>query len=211
MLRQSWPSIPITIQELSRRTFKSLAHLAIEHIHNSASPYLCNNCNSYQTLHPIKCVEEVRTAALYVVHELDNRNDLIGFPAAEAVEGESTTGPHYFSQSSLTLKYCITVMACKLPLLPLVRRGITAPRTAIQYTARACSHFPPARRRRLFQQSTPSRRLIDKRHFSTTPWRQFADVDDTSDPRQQDRESDEVDVCIVGGGMHSCTPLRYPS
>ncbi|MCJ1317111.1 hypothetical protein MMC15_002433 [Xylographa vitiligo] len=28
----------------------------------------------------------------------------------------------------------------------------------------------------------------------------FADVDETFDPRQQDRESDEVDVCIVGGG-----------
>ncbi|MCJ1399453.1 hypothetical protein MMC11_002655 [Xylographa trunciseda] len=30
--------------------------------------------------------------------------------------------------------------------------------------------------------------------------RKFADVDEDFDPRQQDRESDEVDVCIVGGG-----------
>ncbi|KAF2191215.1 electron transfer flavo protein-ubiquinone oxidoreductase-like protein [Zopfia rhizophila CBS 207.26] len=39
-----------------------------------------------------------------------------------------------------------------------------------------------------------------RRAFSFATHTRFADVDDTFDPRQQDRESDEVDVCIVGGG-----------
>jgi len=40
-----------------------------------------------------------------------------------------------------------------------------------------------------------------RRALSTTPRRRFADVDDSFDPRLQYRESDEVDVCIVGGGQ----------
>lgn len=28
-------------------------------------------------------------------------------------------------------------------------------------------------------------------------------MDKSFDPREQDRESDEVDVCIVGGGKHT--------
>lgn len=39
-----------------------------------------------------------------------------------------------------------------------------------------------------------------RRAISSTARRTFADVDDSFDPRQQERESDEVDVCIVGGG-----------
>lgn len=40
-----------------------------------------------------------------------------------------------------------------------------------------------------------------RRAISTTPLRKFADVDESLDPRLQFRESDEVDVCIVGGGQ----------
>lgn len=39
-----------------------------------------------------------------------------------------------------------------------------------------------------------------RRAISSTARSRFADVDDAFDPRQQERESDEVDVCIVGGG-----------
>ena len=39
-----------------------------------------------------------------------------------------------------------------------------------------------------------------RRALSTTIRRPFASVDDSFDPRTIERESDEVDVCIVGGG-----------
>jgi len=38
------------------------------------------------------------------------------------------------------------------------------------------------------------------RSFTSTVTRQFASVDDKFDPRNIERESDQVDVCIVGGG-----------
>ena len=46
----------------------------------------------------------------------------------------------------------------------------------------------------------PNTPLTQRRTFSATALRSRADVGDVLDPRQQDRESDEVDVCIVGGG-----------
>lgn len=41
---------------------------------------------------------------------------------------------------------------------------------------------------------------IHQRDFSFTARSQFASLDDSVDPRQRDREVDNVDVCIVGGG-----------
>jgi hypothetical protein len=38
--------------------------------------------------------------------------------------------------------------------------------------------------------------------FSTSSHRRYATVDESLDFREQDRESDEVDVCIVGGGNY---------
>ncbi|KAF2871983.1 electron transfer flavo protein-ubiquinone oxidoreductase-like protein [Massariosphaeria phaeospora] len=47
----------------------------------------------------------------------------------------------------------------------------------------------------------PALRIAGQRRaLSSTARKRLADVDDTFDPRQQDREADEVDVCIVGGG-----------
>ena len=46
----------------------------------------------------------------------------------------------------------------------------------------------------------PKASLTQRKTFSATALRSHADVGDVFDPRQQDRESDEVDVCIVGGG-----------
>ena len=96
-------------------------------------------------------------------------------------------------------------MASKtLPVSSLAKRSLTAFITGLT-APRAYSHFPPTRRRCLLQQSKRNCLLINKRTFATTPWRRFADVDDSFDPLQQDRESDEVDVCIVGGGISSGT------
>ena len=90
----------------------------------------------------------------------------------------------------------------------LARTSLTTSNVFLLTTRRAYSYFPPTRRRCLLQQSRPNSFFITARYFSNTPRRGLADVDDSFDPRQQDRESDEVDVCIVGGGMPSDTP--YP-
>ncbi|KAI0175186.1 hypothetical protein BJ166DRAFT_477905 [Pestalotiopsis sp. NC0098] len=44
------------------------------------------------------------------------------------------------------------------------------------------------------------RRGLSARPFSTSRTLRFADVDESFDPKSVERESDEVDVCIVGGG-----------
>jgi hypothetical protein len=42
--------------------------------------------------------------------------------------------------------------------------------------------------------------FAQRRAFTAAAARQFADVTEEFDPRTIERESDEVDVCIVGGG-----------
>lgn len=59
--------------------------------------------------------------------------------------------------------------------------------------------------------SNPGRRITNRsasfippsqtRAFSQSVLRRFTDENGNFDPRSLDRESDEVDVCIVGGGM----------
>lgn len=44
-----------------------------------------------------------------------------------------------------------------------------------------------------------------RRAFSLTVPRRLADVNDDFDPKSVERESDEVDVCIVGGGKNIIT------
>lgn len=45
--------------------------------------------------------------------------------------------------------------------------------------------------------------LGQRRAFSLSIPRHFADVDEAFDPRSVERERDEVDVCIVGGGRYA--------
>jgi hypothetical protein len=47
----------------------------------------------------------------------------------------------------------------------------------------------------------PIARQTSQRAFSVTNFRRFADVQEDFDPKSVERESDEVDVCIVGGGV----------
>lgn len=94
-------------------------------------------------------------------------------------------------------------MASKTSVSSLARRSLNTSHFSVLTIRRAYSHFPPTRRRCLLRQSKHNYFLTSRRPFSTTPWRGLADVDDSFDPLQQDRESDEVDVCIVGGGMSS--------
>ena len=102
-------------------------------------------------------------------------------------------------------------MAIKTSVSSLARRSLSTSNLFLLTARRAYSHFPPTRRRCLLQQRQHPCLLISRRTFSTTPWRGFADVDDSFNPLKQDRESDEVDVCIVGGGMPSRTPYSLSS
>lgn len=45
-----------------------------------------------------------------------------------------------------------------------------------------------------------------RRAFSTSTPRRLADINDDFNPKTTDRESDQVDVCIVGGGMFLIDP-----
>lgn len=71
---------------------------------------------------------------------------------------------------------------------------------SVRTATRAVSHFPPARRRCRPQPPRLNQNPTCRQSFSTSPWRRFAEVDKPFDARQQDRETDEVDVCIIGGG-----------
>ncbi|KAL8868689.1 MAG: hypothetical protein Q9174_004826, partial [Haloplaca sp. 1 TL-2023] len=77
---------------------------------------------------------------------------------------------------------------------------MTTPFSNYVGATRPHSWFPPARRRLLFQARNRAIHSTTTRPFSVAQPRKFADVDDSFDPRRQDRESDDVDVCIVGGG-----------
>jgi hypothetical protein len=61
--------------------------------------------------------------------------------------------------------------------------------------------FFPARRR--VAHCSPARSAFiagQRRAFSNTLRTRYAQVEDSIDPRDQPRESDQADVCIVGGG-----------
>lgn len=47
------------------------------------------------------------------------------------------------------------------------------------------------------------------RTFATSRVARMADVDESFDPASVERESDQVDVCIIGGGMYSRPPRRH--
>ena len=90
-----------------------------------------------------------------------------------------------------------------LPCMSIPRTTTCAPQTALHCVRRAYSHFPPARRRHLLQKCRASPARKGKRTFIAATRQRLADNDSSSSYRQQDRESDGVDVCIVGGGK-SC-------
>ncbi|PSN71915.1 electron transfer flavo protein-ubiquinone oxidoreductase [Corynespora cassiicola Philippines] len=59
----------------------------------------------------------------------------------------------------------------------------------------------PTRTQNVIHARYPAMRIGGQRRaISSTARTRFANADDVFDPKQQDRESDEVDVCIVGGG-----------
>jgi len=86
-------------------------------------------------------------------------------------------------------------------LCPLIRRTTVFDKQCLRLASRRYLQFAPARRRYVYEQRRLSV-IPYNRCFSTMPRRRLASVEERAiDPRQLDRESDEVDVCIVGGGM----------
>ncbi|KXJ89763.1 hypothetical protein Micbo1qcDRAFT_136840 [Microdochium bolleyi] len=93
--------------------------------------------------------------------------------------------------------------AASAPLQTLARHSARPLRSRIARTACAASYSTTPRRTTLPARATviasvPARATV--RHISTTPSRRLASVDDSFDPKTIERESDEVDVCIIGGG-----------
>lgn len=65
---------------------------------------------------------------------------------------------------------------------------------------RSLSSTSPSRLRRPDARSAYSSCLAARRCLSTTPRRFYAEADESFDPASIERESDQVDVCIIGGG-----------
>lgn len=98
-------------------------------------------------------------------------------------------------------------MASKNTVLPLLRREL---RSTSRFSR--CSSIPaiatPARQQtqsrafgtRLAQRTTLFQ-PTQTRAFSQSLSKRFTDENGDFDPRSLERESDDVDVCIVGGGM----------
>ena len=110
----------------------------------------------------------------------------------------------YFHWDTNNLCVC-AIMAAKQVARPFVRHSLTF--SASQHISRPVAlqcpfdHFPARRR---LSQYRPARSAFiagQRRAFSGTVRTRYATVEDSVDPRDQPRESDEVDVCIVGGGM----------
>ncbi|MCJ1464625.1 hypothetical protein MMC07_003238 [Pseudocyphellaria aurata] len=91
-------------------------------------------------------------------------------------------------------------MASKTSITRVARRNIAPSGLSLRTATRPFSHFSPARRRSLPQFRRLNHTTNFRQLFSTSPWTRLADVDESFDPRQQDRETDQVDVCVIGGG-----------
>lgn len=99
-------------------------------------------------------------------------------------------------------------MASKGAVLPLLRREIrssarfsrASPSVSALSSARTPANLFLTSARRSTRRSTPFTPL-QTRAFSQSVSRRFTDENGSFDPRSLERESDEVDVCIVGGGM----------
>ena len=91
------------------------------------------------------------------------------------------------------------VMMIKLSALPSKSKTLATPVARIVRTE--FSPLPRTSRHCLFEQYQPRLEYHTKTYSSTTSRQPYASVDETFKVRQPEREADEVDVCIVGGGI----------
>ncbi|KAI1406164.1 hypothetical protein F4819DRAFT_287947 [Hypoxylon fuscum] len=92
-------------------------------------------------------------------------------------------------------------MPASAPLHAFARRSATSIKSKVPRRACRASYFSTIAvpRSRCSTTIFPTARIA-LRAFSTTRSRCFASAEDSFDPKTIERESDEVDVCIVGGG-----------
>ncbi|KAK7548215.1 electron transfer flavoprotein-ubiquinone oxidoreductase-like protein [Phyllosticta citricarpa] len=106
-------------------------------------------------------------------------------------------------------------MASRIASSSLLRRSLAsdsaiALRLATRSAARRSAPATCSAARCLFDSYRPALRIAGQRRpFSNTARARLADVDEEFDPSTIDRESDQVDVCIVGGGPAGlCAAIR---
>ncbi|KAK8195723.1 electron transfer flavoprotein-ubiquinone oxidoreductase-like protein [Phyllosticta capitalensis] len=106
-------------------------------------------------------------------------------------------------------------MASRIASSSLLRRSLAtdspnALRLATRSAAKRSAPATCSAARCLFETYRPALRIAGQRRaFSSTARARLADVDDDFDPSTIDRESDQVDVCIVGGGPAGlCAAIR---
>lgn len=92
-------------------------------------------------------------------------------------------------------------MASRSFVLPVARWSVVFEARAVKPLSVETGYLTRTARIRFNYGRTAKVFPISQRSFSTTVTRKQADVNDSSNPFQQDRESDRVDVCIVGGGI----------
>ncbi|GME28265.1 putative electron transfer flavoprotein-ubiquinone oxidoreductase protein [Neofusicoccum parvum] len=89
-------------------------------------------------------------------------------------------------------------MASRIVVPNTLRRALVPRLAPVRFSART---FVAAARRSPFDSYRPALRVAGQRRaLSNTPRPRLTDVDESFDPSQIEREADEVDVCIVGGG-----------
>lgn len=120
---------------------------------------------------------------------------------------------HYCWLRPSLLNPTFSAMASKGAVLPLLRRELRSCRFA--RTNPSASILAPVRSRtplsnpgRHFARQASLLPRVSARAFSQSLCRRLTDENGDFDPRSLDRESDEVDVCIVGGGR---SPREFTS
>lgn len=105
-----------------------------------------------------------------------------------------------------TMQSTSTARALRRGLSTSSRRLGTAPKSTFR------RQLPASQRCLHYRAPAPApKQLSNRRAFSISAPRRFASVEDDFDPKCQDRESDQVDVCIVGGGKVATTSSHPPS
>ncbi|KAF2473311.1 electron transfer flavo protein-ubiquinone oxidoreductase-like protein [Lindgomyces ingoldianus] len=91
-------------------------------------------------------------------------------------------------------------MASRILPASIARRTLQSAPQSIRAASRTIPYVAP-RTKNLWDSYRPALRIAGQRRaLSNTAQTRFANADGTFDPRHHERESDEVDVCIVGGG-----------
>ncbi len=118
----------------------------------------------------------------------------------------SPSGPFYISSAEgCSIKN--KTMASRAPCLSIARRALFTESTAARASITCRANRALSNRNHATAGPRSRQIAASNRAFSTSTYRRRASEDPAFDPRQQEREVDQVDVCIVGGGTSSTVLL----